>query len=81
MANKKYEREQTGKEVAITAAIMFVGICFVLYGDESPIQYETSTLCINAIGLLIAGIALLYQNHCMHTPLKGANKEEQEHGK
>lgn len=80
MANKKYYREQTGREVAKTFALMFVAICFVLYGDETPIQYETRTLCINAIGLLIGGIALLYQNHCMHTPLKGDKKEERRDG-
>lgn len=72
MANKKYYREQTGREVAITAAIMFVAICFVMVDENAP--YTNAMAIRQIIGLLIGGVALLYQHHCMHSPLK---KEEQ----
>jgi hypothetical protein len=78
MANKKFERELTGKEHAKTFAILFVGILLVGYGEGMPFEYATSTLCINALGLIIAGIALLYQSHMMHTPLEDKNKKEEE---
>ncbi|MCM1439972.1 MAG: hypothetical protein NC131_12340 [Roseburia sp.] len=78
MANKKFEREQTGREVAITAAIMVVGICFVLIDENAP--YTKALAIRQTIGLLIAGVALLYQHHCMHTPLKN-NKNEEQNGK
>lgn len=78
MANKKFEREQTGREVAITTAIMVVGICFVLVDENAP--YTKALAIRQTIGLLIAGVALLYQHHCMHTPLKN-NKNEEQNGK
>lgn len=79
MANKKYYREQTGREVAITAVIMFVAVCFVLVDENAP--YTTALAIRQTIGLLIGGVALLYQNHCMHTPLKGDKEKEDGNGK
>lgn len=76
MANKKYYREQTGREVAITAAMMFVAICFVLVDENAP--YTKALAIRQTIGLLIGGVALLYQYHCMHTPIKGKQEEKKE---
>lgn len=76
MANKKYYREQTGREVAITVAIMFVAICFVLVDENAP--YTNAMAIRQLIGLLIGGVALLYQHHCMHSPLKDEKKGKEE---
>lgn len=76
MANKKYYREQTGREVAITAVIMVVAVCFVLVDENAP--YTKALAIRQTIGLLIGGVALLYQNHCMHTPLKEEQKEKED---
>ncbi len=76
MANKKHYREQTGREVAITAAIMFVAICFVLVDENAP--YTKALAIRQTVGLLIGGVALLYQHCCMHTPIKDKQEEKED---
>lgn len=76
MANKKYYREQTGREVSITAAIMVVAICFVMVDENAP--YTKALAIRQTVGLLIGVVALLYQHHCMHTPPKGQQEEKED---
>lgn len=71
---KKVERQQTGKEVAITGILMLVAICMVLHGEGMEYEYAPRTLMINMLGLLVGGVALLYQHYCMHW--KDSFKEE-----
>lgn len=76
MANNKYYREQTGHEAAITLVIMVVGICLVMVDENAP--YTKALAIRQLIGLLIGGVALLYQHHCMHTPPKGQQEEKED---
>lgn len=76
MANKKYYREQTGREAAITVAILVVSICFVMIDENAP--YTKALAIRQTIGLLIGGVALLYQHRCMHTPPKGQQEEKED---